>query len=92
MHPIVVSLHNAVPFFCFDEYGTFKKTLWVLRKKYIPSSSKTYHILNKAGLGEYMYSYFDETSEMPKPSEVVCKIIDFPKKGESLCPKSSLAC
>lgn len=80
MHPIVVSLHNAVPFFCFDEYGTFKKTLWGLRKKYIPSSSKTYHILNKAGLGEYMYSYFDETSEMPKPSEVVCKIIDFPKQ------------
>jgi len=80
MHPIVVSLHNAVPFFCFDEYGTFKKTLWGLRKKYIPSSSKTYHILNKAGLDEYMYSYFDENSKMPKPSEVVCKILDFPKQ------------
>ena len=80
MHPIVVSLHNAIPFFCFDEYGTFEKSLFGLRKKYIPSSSKTYHILNKAGLGEYMYSYLDETSEMPKPSEVVCKIIDFPKQ------------
>lgn len=80
MHPIVVSLHNAVPFFCFDEYGTFKKTLWGLRKKYIPSSSKTYHILNKAGLGEYMYSYFDKTSKMPNPSEVIRKFLSFPRQ------------
>lgn len=80
MHPVVVSLHNAVPFFCFDEYGMFKKTFWGLRKKYIPSSSKTYHILNKAGLGEYMYSYFDETSKMPNPSEVIRKFLSFPRQ------------
>ncbi len=81
MHPIVVSLHNSVPFFCFDEYGTFKKTFWGLRKKYIPSSSKTCHILNRAGLEEYMYSYFDENSKIPKPSEVVRRLLSFPKKN-----------
>lgn len=78
MHPIVVSLHNAVPFFCFDEYGTFKKTLRGLRKKYIPTSSKTYHILNKAGLEEWMYSYFDEKTKLPNSVDVVKKFMQFP--------------
>ena len=78
MHPIVVCLHNAVPFFCFDEYGTFKKTLFGLRKKYIPSSSKTFHILEKAGLNEWMYSYLCEKARLPGPEAVVQKFLRFP--------------
>lgn len=78
MHPIVVCLHNAIPFFCFDEYGTFKKSLFGLRKKYIPSSSKTFHILEKAGLTEWMYSYFDENTILLNYEAVVQKFLNFP--------------
>ena len=78
MHPIVASLHNSVPFYCFDEYGTSKKSLFGLRKKYIPSSSKTYHILEKAELNEWMYSYFDENTRLPTYESVVRKFLNFP--------------
>lgn len=52
MHPIVVALHNSIPFFCFDEYGTIKKRIPYINKfgKFIPESSKIHHILSKAGL------------------------------------------
>ena len=41
MHPIVVALHNGVPIFSFDSYGTTK----LLRTVSINQSSKIYHIL-----------------------------------------------
>ena len=77
MHPIVVALHNAVPFFNFDSYGTFKKSLWGLRKQYITDSSKTYHILKSAELDKYRYSYLDK-SRLPCADEVVQMVMDFP--------------
>lgn len=43
MHPIVISLHNAVPCFSFDHYGVQKFFRLFVDKK----SSKIYHILNK---------------------------------------------
>ena len=33
MHPIVVCLHNVIPFFCFDEYGIIEKK-WFKKKGY----------------------------------------------------------
>lgn len=90
MHPIVVSLHNAVPFYCFDEYGTFKKTLLGLRKKYIPSSSKTYHILNMAGLDEWMYSYLNEKTKLPNSVDVVKKFLQFPVSNCSKFAQNAL--
>lgn len=76
MHPIVVCLHNVVPFFSFDEYGTYRKQKWGLVKKYIQESSKTYHILNKAGLTKWMHSYRLER-KLPSPKEVIDKIEHF---------------
>lgn len=78
MHPIVVCLHNAIPFFCFDEYGTFKKSIFGFCKKYIPSSSKTFHILENAGLSEWRHSYFDQNRKMPDCSLVVNNFLKFP--------------
>lgn len=43
MHPIVVSLHNSVPFFCLDQYGTRTFNIFVNQK-----SSKIYDILERA--------------------------------------------
>ena len=47
MHPIVVSLHNSVPFFSFDNYGVTHLKYYVKE-----SSSKIYHILKKTGFFE----------------------------------------
>lgn len=76
MHPIVVCLHNAVPFFCFDEYGVFRKSYLGVYKKYIKESSKIYDILNKAGLTEWMYSYYPHR-QYPSPKSVVSALKSF---------------
>ena len=43
MHPIIISLHNAIPFFSFDTNGLVKYKYFVNLK-----SSKIYHILKDA--------------------------------------------
>lgn len=78
MHPIVVSIHNSTPFFCFDEYGTFNKKLWGLKKEYIKKSSKTYLIVERANLLNYLFSY-KENKTFPTPKLVIDKILNFPK-------------
>lgn len=84
MHPIVVSIHNSVPFFCFDEYGTTTSSLFGIKKKYIIESSKTYHIINKAGLDAQMCSY--RSGKLPQPNQVIEAIRNFDK---NLCSKFS---
>lgn len=75
MHPIVVCLHNDVPFFSFDEYGIFKRD-WMMRKKYDCHSSKTYLIVEDAGLKDYLYSYQSGTP-LPDSSMVIERITHF---------------
>ena len=43
MHPIIVALHNSVPFYCFDSYGIKK----ISRTFVINKTSKIYHILKE---------------------------------------------
>lgn len=77
MHPIVVSLHNSIPVYCFDEYGIFKESSWFNRKKtYLPESSKTYHIMSRFDLLDNLYSY-KGGKEIPSAKEVVDKLISF---------------
>lgn len=78
MHPIVVCLHNIVPFYSFDEYGTYQKKWYKSKSEYIKSSSKTYRILQRAGLTEWMFSYKDEIP-LPQPKLVVEKLESFDK-------------
>jgi len=73
MHPIIVALHNAVPFYCFDEYG--------LRSRFgncdkIRKSSKIYDILSKADLLGHWFSY-RTMKNLPAPAEVVNKLLTF---------------
>lgn len=77
MHPIVVALHNSVPFFCFDQYGTRKVIIPRLLSKYIPGSSKVYDILDKSGFLENMCSY--EKMQDISPEYVVEKFLSFDK-------------
>ncbi len=45
MHPIVISIHNAVPFFCLDHYGTRRLHYSYVDKK----TSKAYQIVKQVG-------------------------------------------
>lgn len=76
MHPIVVALHNNIPFYCFDEYGIMKKKLWGFKNTYLKESSKTYHILEKAGLTRWLYSYKTKKT-MPSAKFVVKELLNF---------------
>lgn len=77
MHPIVVCLHNAIPFFSFDEYGTMvKKNIFSKELRYKPTSSKTYLIVGEAGLQNNLYSYQD-TTEAPSPTKIIDRILHF---------------
>lgn len=59
MHPIIVSLHNSVPFFCFDQYGAEKVIIPRLWSIFQPKSSKIYDVLERAGLLDNMCFYAD---------------------------------
>ena len=59
MHPIVVSLHNSVPFFCFDQYGITRTIIPKFWHKYIKSSSKIFDILHRADFLDNWCPYAD---------------------------------
>lgn len=87
MHPIVVCLHNSIPFYCFDEYGIVKKKIFGFSKEYIKDSSKTYHILNQAGLDGWMFSYKGKDSK-PIPQFVLDRIEQFDREKCEMFSKS----
>lgn len=70
MHPIVVSLHNATPFFCFDNYGVVWFRLFRQAK-----SSKIYDIISRFGLLENRASLGCHV----QAKDVVDKILNFDK-------------
>ena len=74
MHPIVVALHNSVPFYSFDNYGVVK--FGFLVKEH---SSKIYHILSKAGFLNNRTCARTIFNKMPKASEVYDRIKSFDK-------------
>ena len=73
MHPILVSLHNSVPFFAFDTYG-FKKG-----NSLDEESSKTYQIIMRFGFLNNYYHKF-KYRVLPKPQFVFNKIMNFDKE------------
>ena len=74
MHPIVVCLHNAVPCFSFDQYGT--KFLQFITNN---SSSKIYDILEKFSLLDYRVSCNSQLYKAPSPEHVLSKLFSFKK-------------
>lgn len=74
MHPVVVSLHNANPFFSFDNYG-ITKCNGLYSNDY---SSKIKHILQTAGLDSYRVSCISRKFTPPTPTFVWDKILNFP--------------
>lgn len=78
MHPIVVCLHNSIPFYCFDEYGIIDRKLGGLIKRHNLKSSKTYLVVKTADFTDHLYSYWSKKS-FPLAKEVVWRILSFDK-------------
>lgn len=76
MHPIVVAMHNATPFYSFDEYGVCKMSCKYFKKGYIVDSSKTYLLLKSVGLTDNLYAYNGGTP-LPDVQEVVNRLMAF---------------
>src|ERR1035437_7078665 len=72
MHPIVVALHNVVPFYSFDSYGIIRYKCFVNEK-----SSKIYDILSKAGFLKNRISVLGKAYKCPTPEEVFSQIKNF---------------
>jgi exopolysaccharide biosynthesis predicted pyruvyltransferase EpsI len=79
MHPIIVAIHNNIPFVVFDEYGVIDRYLGGIVKLHHLQSSKTYLILKRAGLEEQLYSYF-EHKKKPSPNKVVSLLQSFDRE------------
>ena len=79
MHPIIVSIHNNIPFVVFDEYGVINRYLGGIIKIHHLLSSKTYLILKRAGLEKQLYSYF-EHKKKPSPYKVVNLLQSFDRE------------
>lgn len=73
MHPIVVSLHNANPFFAFDNYGMKKLNGWYGNDY----SSKIKHILSQAELEDCRVSCINRSFTAPSPKYVLDKVVNF---------------
>ena len=73
MHPIVVSLHNHVPFFSFDTYGTKRFNGLQADDK----SSKIRHLLTEAGFEEHRVSCLSRQFQAPEASLVYNRLHTF---------------
>lgn len=76
MHPIVVSLHNAVPCYSIDHWG--KTDFW--RRPIHDGSSKVYDILRTFGVTN-CYSQLSRDHTDVSSSIIFDSIMDFPKKN-----------
>jgi len=73
MHPIVVSLHNSIPFYSFDNYGTpHFNGLYV-----DDSTSKIKHILTAAGFSTHRTPCASRHFSMPSATTVMRCLHDF---------------
>ncbi len=76
MHPVIVSLHNTVPFFSFDHYGILRFRFFLEQR-----SSKIYQILQKAGIQDNRISIRNKiTYRTPSPLSVFKKIDFFDRE------------
>jgi len=72
MHPIVVALHNAVPFYSFDDYGKV-----MFKFKVIEHTSKIYSIVNLSGFSENRITTLGKNYQSPDPGRVASLILNF---------------
>ncbi len=69
MHPIIVAIHNHVPFFSFDYYGILKYKKFVNLK-----ASKIYDLLSTTELRNSMFSLLKPSKKIISPNMVYDRI------------------
>ena len=72
MHPIVIALHNSIPFYSFDQYGVFNLLGYRNEK-----ASKTFDVLEKAEMLDYRTPFMPIKKVLPSPEYVWKKITEF---------------
>lgn len=72
MHPIVICLHNSVPFYSFDHYG-----ISILRLFLIKQSSKIYDLLKNSIFINNWHPSSALLFPKPKPGFVLKKLLNF---------------
>ena len=75
MHPIIVCLHNAVPFFSFDGNGTVDAVTGHFDKK----SSKVYDILEMAGFEDFTYA-LNSDYDLPDENIIMNNLYSFSRE------------
>ena len=75
MHPVLVALHNGVPFYSFDSYGIVRYKFFVNDK-----SSKIYDILSIAGFLDNRINILGRSYKSPSPEEVIHQITNFDQR------------
>jgi hypothetical protein len=67
MHPIVISIHNAIPFFCLDHYGRRRFRNFFVDK----TTSKTYQVIKQIGKTDRYLNIGGRFSRLPSASFVM---------------------
>lgn len=76
MHPIVSCIHNRIPFYSFDYYGTSFYRRLIVNKK----TSKVYQVVKQCDLLDYYLNIRQRFSVISEtPEEVFNKLNDFDK-------------
>lgn len=86
MHPIIVSIHNAVPFFSFDYYGH----LGLITGKVRLDCSKIYDLCLKSDLLNYYSNIQRRNYQFPDPETVFERIYNFDKEKALLLARKKL--
>lgn len=73
MHPIVVAIHNVLPFFSFDYYGSYSH----LSGKVNLAPSKIYDMVYNCDLLGYYSNVQSRHYQYPQPEEVFSKICQY---------------
>ncbi len=84
MHPIVVALHNSVPFFSFDSYGITCLRIFANEK-----SSKIFDQLQRAGFPQNRCSLASKIAHVLSPGAVFDRLCEFDR---AKCAAFSLEC
>lgn len=88
MHPIVVSMHNAIPFFSFDYYADVSLFLRKVNLKF----SKIYDLLSRSGLLEYYVNVQSSSFHFPEPELVFYRVSDFNVEQAKVLAKEKENC
>ena len=76
MHPVVVSMHNAVPFFSFDYYADYSR----FSRKVNLEFSKIYDLLNHTELLDNYVNVQTRGFRFPEPELVFERVHSFDKE------------